>query len=104
MYDDTCKFIAANFSRDLASWLLGETIELTVLEPTELYVEPIRADSVVFLQSKDIILHIEFQTSPSNDIPFRVADYYLRIYRCHNSYYKHQVYYLLLSYLKLKTQ
>jgi len=99
MYDDTCKFIAANFSVDLASWLLGETIELTVLEPTELYVEPIRADSVVFLQSKDIILHIEFQTSPNKDLPFRVADYYLRIYRC----FPDKTIYQVVIYLKKTT-
>ena len=66
MYDNTCKFIAEKFSVDLASWLLGEPIDLTVLEPTELQVDPIRADSVIFLQSKDIILHIEFQTNPKH--------------------------------------
>jgi len=81
MFDNTCKFIAANFSRDLAAWLLGESVELTVLEPTELFVEPIRADSVIFLQSRDIILHIEFQTDPKDDVPFRMADYLLRLYR-----------------------
>jgi predicted transposase YdaD len=36
MYDNTCKFIAEKFSQDIAEWLLGESIELTVLEPTEL--------------------------------------------------------------------
>jgi len=82
MYDDTCKFIAANFSKGLASWLRGKPIELTVLEPTELFVEPIRADSVIFLQSEDIIAHVEFQTDPKKDVPFRMADYYLRLFRC----------------------
>ena len=62
MYDDICKFIGENFSKDLAQWLIGEAIEFTVIEPTELQVAPIRADSVIFLQSKDVILHIEFQT------------------------------------------
>ena len=81
MYDDICKFIAENFSKDLAQWLLGETIEFTVIEPTELQVAPIRADSVIFLQSKDVILHIEFQTDPKDNIPFRMADYYLRLHR-----------------------
>ena len=81
MYDNICKFIAENFSRDLAQWLLGQSIELTVLEPTELQVDPIRADSLILLQSEDIILHIEFQTVPKKDIPFRMADYRLRIYR-----------------------
>jgi len=59
-YDNTCKFLAENFPNDFASWLLGEAIPLTKLEPSELSVEPIRADSVTFLKSKNIILHIEF--------------------------------------------
>lgn len=81
MYDDICKFIAETFSQDLASWLLGEPIELTVLEPTELQVAPIRADSLILLASEDTILHIEFQVDPKVDIPFRMADYRLRVYR-----------------------
>ncbi|MEA5533111.1 hypothetical protein VB691_03735, partial [Crocosphaera sp. XPORK-15E] len=64
MYDNICKFIAETFAKDLAQWLLGQPIELTVLEPTELQVAPIRADSLIFLQSEDLILHIEFQTDP----------------------------------------
>ena len=81
MYDSTCKFIATEFSEDIASWLLGQRIRLTELKPSELSVEPIRADSVIFLQSKDIILHIEFQTDTKEDIPFRMLDYRLRLYR-----------------------
>ncbi|MFM7600550.1 MAG: hypothetical protein ACKO7R_05015, partial [Pseudanabaena sp.] len=41
--------------------MLGEAIALTKIEPSELSVEPIRADSVIFLESTEIILHIEFQ-------------------------------------------
>jgi hypothetical protein len=26
MYDDICKFIGENFSKDLAQWLLGESL------------------------------------------------------------------------------
>lgn len=48
MYDSTCKFIATEFSEDIASWLLGQRISLTELKPSELSVEPIRADSVIF--------------------------------------------------------
>ncbi|ACK65570.1 conserved hypothetical protein [Rippkaea orientalis PCC 8801] len=81
MYDNICKFIAETYSRDLAQWLLGKPIELTILEPTELQVDPIRVDSLIFLESEDLILHIEFQTSPQEDVPFRMADYRLRIYR-----------------------
>ncbi|MBZ8182964.1 Rpn family recombination-promoting nuclease/putative transposase [Oscillatoria salina] len=81
MYDNTCKFIAEMFSADIASWLLGEPITLTKIEPSELSVEPIRADSLILLQSEEIILHAEFQTEPSSDIAFRMADYRLRTYR-----------------------
>jgi predicted transposase YdaD len=59
-FDNTCKFLAENFSADIATWLLGTPIELTKLEPSELFVEPIRADAVIFLESKDLLLHIEF--------------------------------------------
>ena len=81
MIDNICKFLAESFSADFASWLLGEAITLTKLEPSELSVEPIRADSVIFLESTEIILHIEFQTEPNKNIPFRMADYRLRLYR-----------------------
>ena len=40
MYDNVCKFLAENYSRDFAQWLLGESIELTQLSPSELLVEP----------------------------------------------------------------
>ncbi len=61
--------------------LLGESISLTTINPTELNVEPIRADSVMLLQSSAIILHTEFQTVGDETMPFRMADYYLRLKR-----------------------
>ena len=70
MIDNVCKFLAESYSTDFASWLLGEAIILTKLEPSELSVEPIRADSVIFLESSQIILHIEFQTEPNKTFPF----------------------------------
>jgi predicted transposase/invertase (TIGR01784 family) len=81
MIDNICKFLAETFPTDFASWLLGEPITLTTLKPSELSVEPIRADSVIFLRSSKIILHIEFQTDPNKNIPFRMTDYRLRMYR-----------------------
>jgi predicted transposase/invertase (TIGR01784 family) len=81
MIDNICKFLAENFPTDFASWLLGEPINFTKLEPSELSVEPIRADSVIFLKSLRMILHIEFQTDPNKNIPFRMTDYLLRLYR-----------------------
>jgi predicted transposase/invertase (TIGR01784 family) len=96
LYDNICKFLAKNFSTDLAQWLIGQPVSLTELQPTELSSEPIRADSLIFLQSQDIILHIEFQTSVDPDIPLRMADYFLRIYRK----YPHKQIYQVVIYLK----
>jgi predicted transposase/invertase (TIGR01784 family) len=80
-FDNTCKFMAENFSTDIAEWLLGTAIPLTKLEPSELQVEPIRADSLILLASENLILHLEFQTDPVPEIPFRMADYRLRGHR-----------------------
>ncbi|MEH2002373.1 MAG: Rpn family recombination-promoting nuclease/putative transposase [Nostoc sp.] len=81
MFDNVCKFLAESFSGDFATWLLGEPITLTQLSPSELSLEPIRADALILLQSDEIILHLEFQTAPKADIPFRMNDYRLRAYR-----------------------
>jgi predicted transposase/invertase (TIGR01784 family) len=81
MFDPTCKFLAENFPADFATWLLGEPIAFTKLSPTELSLEPIRADSLILLDSDDLILQIEFQTDPDPTMPFRLADYRLRVYR-----------------------
>lgn len=81
MYDNVCKFLAENYATDFARWIFGEPKGLTVLSPTELSIEPIRADTLIFLQSSDVVLHLEFQTSPDAAIPFRMADYRLRVYR-----------------------
>lgn len=81
MFDPTCKFLAENFPADFATWLLGEPITLTKLSPTELSLEPIRADSLILLSSADIIVHLEFQTEPDSIMAFRMADYYLRLFR-----------------------
>jgi predicted transposase/invertase (TIGR01784 family) len=81
MYDDTCRFLAEHFSADFASWLLGSPVTLTEIKPSEFSLDPIRADALIFLESDESILHIEFQTLPKNTIPFRVTDYRLRGYR-----------------------
>jgi predicted transposase/invertase (TIGR01784 family) len=81
MFDPTCKFLAESFPADFATWLLGEPITLTKLSPTELLLEPIRADSLILLNSDRLILHIEFQTEPDPTMPFRMADYRLRLHR-----------------------
>jgi predicted transposase/invertase (TIGR01784 family) len=81
MYDNVCKFLATHYKNDLATWLLGSPIELTELSPTELSNQPIRADSLILLQSPELILHSEFQTDPEIEIPFRMTDYRLRGHR-----------------------
>ncbi len=81
MFDNVCKFLAENYSNDFARWVFGEPKELTLLSPTELFVEPIRADALILLQSSQIVLHLEFQTQPDETIPFRMADYRLRVHR-----------------------
>jgi predicted transposase/invertase (TIGR01784 family) len=75
MYDDTCRFLAEHFSSDFASWLMGEPVTMTELKPSELFLDPIRADAMMMLESDEAILHIEFQTQPEKRIPFRMADY-----------------------------
>lgn len=81
MFDNTCKYLAENFPTDFASWLLGKAIDLVQLSPQELSVEPIRVDTLILLQSDELVVHIEFQTDPDKKIPFRVTDYRLRGYR-----------------------
>jgi predicted transposase/invertase (TIGR01784 family) len=81
MFDNISKFLVERYSAEFATWLLGESIDLTILSPTELSLEPIRADALILLQSDDVVLHCEFQTDPSAKIPFRMADYRLRVYR-----------------------
>ncbi len=90
-FDSTCRRLAEIFPQDFASWLLGRTIDLTELSPTELSLEPIRADSVILLQGDDAILHIEFQTDPKINIPLRLADYRLRLHRKFSEKTIHQV-------------
>ncbi len=80
-FDSTCKFLAESFSSDFAAWLLGKPIVFSKLSPSELSLEPIRADALILLDSEDLILHAEFQTEPDPDMPFRLADYRLRIFR-----------------------
>jgi predicted transposase/invertase (TIGR01784 family) len=81
MFDNVSKFLAEQFSEDFATWLIGEPIILTQLSPSELSLEPIRADALILLQSQDVVLHCEFQTDPDPTLPFRMADYRLRVYR-----------------------
>lgn len=78
-YDNTCKYLAETYPEEFAKWLLStDTSNIQVLK-TELNLEPIRADSVTFLQTSNQILHIEFQTQPKSTPPldFRMLSYYV---------------------------
>ena len=91
MYDDTCRFLAEHFSADFASWLLGESTTLTEIKASELSLEPIRADALILLQSDQSVLHLEFQTRPDPEIPFRMFDYRARVYRRYRNKIMRQV-------------
>ncbi|NJL63386.1 MAG: DUF4351 domain-containing protein [Methylacidiphilales bacterium] len=86
-FDNVCKILAEKYPVDFVRWLIGEeSTDITVLK-TELSLEPIRADSVIFIQAGNRILHIEFQTLTKSNpaIPFRMLDYYVRLkrlYKC----------------------
>jgi len=82
-YDNICKYLAEEYPSDFAAWLLStESPKVRVLN-TELSLEPIQADYVTFLQTREQILHLEFQTNtPSNPpMPFRMLDYSVRLKR-----------------------
>ncbi len=81
MYDNTCKYLAENFPEDISSWLLGVRVSLIQMQPTELSVEPIRADSMILLTNHNLILHVEFQTVPDREMGFRMLDYRVRAHR-----------------------
>lgn len=88
-YDNACKYLAEEYPADFVNWLLSESeaTDIQVIK-TELGIEPIRADSLTFLQTTNKILHIEFQTLPESEPPLslRMLDYWVRLYRqyrCH---------------------
>ena len=83
--DNVCKLLAEKYPDDFARWLITVESPVKVLK-TELSIEPIRADSVTFLQTTNRILHIEFQTSTKSKppIPFRVLDYFVRLVKQYN--------------------
>ncbi|MBK1990433.1 Rpn family recombination-promoting nuclease/putative transposase [Sphaerospermopsis aphanizomenoides BCCUSP55] len=83
VYDNSCKYLAEKYPGEFAKWLLSsESLDIQVLK-TELNLDPIRADSVTFLQTSQEILHLEFQTTPKSKPPldFRMLDYYTRLKR-----------------------
>ena len=85
-FDNVCKILAEKYPLDFANWLLPETVEKIKVLKTELSIEPIRADSVILLQTNNRILHLEFQTRTKSEtpIPLRMLDYFVRLVRQYN--------------------
>jgi predicted transposase YdaD len=85
-FDNVCKILAEKYPLDFANWLLPEAVEKIKVLKTELSIEPIRADSVILLQTKNRILHLEFQTNTKSEtpIPLRMLDYFVRLVRQYN--------------------
>lgn len=86
-YDNLCKYLAEQYPQDYARWLLNAEPDNVQVLKSELNLEPIHADSLIFLRLANCILHIEFQTRPSSDppLPLRMLDYKVRLlrqYRC----------------------
>ena len=82
-FDNVCKILAEKYPTDFARWLLPDEPQKIKVLKTELSIEPIRADSVTFLQTENRILHLEFQTRAKSEtpIPLRMLDYFVRLVR-----------------------
>lgn len=85
-FDNLCKVMAEQNPQDFVLWLLGKRVKRVKVLKTELGIEPIRADSVTFLQSSKAVLHLEFQTETGSQpaLPLRMLDYWVRLYRKYN--------------------
>jgi predicted transposase/invertase (TIGR01784 family) len=82
-FDNLCKLLSEKHPITFASWVLGTPQTNVKVLKTELSIEPIRADSVIFLQLEGRILHLEFQTKLESTppLPLRMLDYWVRLYR-----------------------
>ena len=82
-YDNLCKYLAEQYPDQFAAWLLGQPLPAVEVLKTELSSEPIRADSVTLLHGAGLILHLEFQVEMKSKppLPFRMLDYWVRLYR-----------------------
>jgi predicted transposase/invertase (TIGR01784 family) len=82
-FDNLCKLLAEKHPEHFASWLLGEPTPNVKVLKTELSIEPIRADSIILLQTPGRILHLEFQVRWESNppLPLRLLDYWVRLHR-----------------------
>ncbi|XFA72718.1 Rpn family recombination-promoting nuclease/putative transposase [Thermosynechococcaceae cyanobacterium Okahandja] len=83
MRDNLCKYLAEQYPTAFTQWLLKDSSPQVSILKTELSLEPIRADSVTFVQTQDRILHLEFQVEPQTEppLPLRMLDYWVRLHR-----------------------
>ncbi|MFB2835666.1 Rpn family recombination-promoting nuclease/putative transposase [Floridanema evergladense] len=97
-FDNLCKLLSEKYPDRFAAWILGELPPSVQVLKTELSIEPIRADSVTFLNTYERILHLEFQVKLESEppLPFRMLDYWTRLYRLYRKPIT-QVIILLLS-------
>ena len=81
--DNICKLIAEKYPVQLIEWLFGLKVSKVEVLKTELTREPIRADSVILLESGNQIFHVEFQTTAKSHLPLalRMLDYYVALKR-----------------------
>lgn len=82
-FDNVCKYLATEYPASFVRWLLNIDENNIQILPTELKLDPIRADTLILLQTSDRILHLEFQTLPASvpSLPLRMLDYWVRLYR-----------------------
>jgi predicted transposase YdaD len=82
-FDNVCKYLAEEYPETFARWLLQREVNFVEVLKTELTIEPIRADSVIFLRLEDRILHIEFQVKvplTGKPMPTRALNYWTRLH------------------------
>jgi predicted transposase YdaD len=81
--DNLCKYLAAKYPQRFASWISRRIITSPVeVLKTELTLEPVRADSVIFLRTDEEVLHLEFQVKVPKDrpMPLRMLNYWVRLH------------------------
>ncbi len=83
-YDNVLKFMVEANPQAFVDWLMPDSEDNSwELLNAELKLEPIRADTVFFLQGRRSILHLEFQTEAKSKpaMPLRILDYWVRLHR-----------------------
>ncbi|MCS6774674.1 MAG: hypothetical protein NZ693_11260 [Thermoflexales bacterium] len=80
--DNVCKLLCELAPSAPAAWLLDlhpDQLGLVLLESPDLPTAALRADVVLRLPERSLLLHIEFQTVFSTDVPRRMFSYFARL-------------------------